>query len=350
MSISAPISQRTVKSAQDPSGRFYWADTLARRREGATQLQLRVQLGTRWRRLLDAALPAGFGGLNRAEIIAMPPIVSSGATPVDYYFRDHFEKPLLVLLAISILVLIVSCVNVANLLLARGLQRQREIAIRVAMGAARWRLLRQLVAESGVLLSVALLSAFVLAFVSTRVLIDFFIRAFDRPDLSFTVGLDARLLMFTGLAAVLAVMIFAALPAWRSSDIDPAIPLRSESRSTTGPHARARRTLLCGQLAMTLVIVICANAFAESGRYLQDTAVNFNGDSVINIQLMPTARSESTGRTSESYFFNLIDRVSSLPGVARASLASFAPLVSVPFREDVRRLDEPEKKGLRAPA
>src|SRR5438445_3595363 len=132
MDVSAPISQRTGKSLQDPSGHFYWAETLARVQDGVRTQNLEAQLKTKWPRLLDAGLPPGFKGTNRTEIVSMPPTVSSAATGIDYYFREHFQKSLFALLAIGVLLLLAACANVANLLLARGLERQREIGIRLA--------------------------------------------------------------------------------------------------------------------------------------------------------------------------------------------------------------------------
>lgn len=347
-SVSAPISQRTGVSAQDPSGHFYWAETLARLRAGVTAETLKAQLRTKWQRVLDASLPPGFKGENRAEIISMPPTVTSGTTGIDYYFREHFETALLALLAISVLVLLVACVNVANLMFARGLQREREIGIRLALGAGRVRVLKQLLLESGLLLLVALGFAFALAIAGAKLLAGFFMGSWGRTDVLFAVDLDWRVLLFTALVALLAVLVFAILPAWRTSDVDPAVSLKAASRSVTGSRAGVRKLLLVGQVAMTLVILVGADVFAESIQYLRNNALSFGGDSVVDAQLMPIPNT-GPARKADGYFKTLVNDIGSLPQVRKVSLSSFAPLVSSPFREDVRPLDHPDR-SVRIPA
>lgn len=130
--ISFPISQLSANKIPGLPRPFYWAYALARMKPGVTQEEVRAKLGTEWRRLLDAALPLDrFKGAQRDELLRMPPVVNSGASGLDYFVRDRFRQPLAGLLAISALVLLVACTNVANLLFARGLQRRPEIALRL---------------------------------------------------------------------------------------------------------------------------------------------------------------------------------------------------------------------------
>jgi predicted permease len=349
-SISTPISQRTAPSPQDPSGRFYWAETLARLRPDVGQRKLQVQLKVKWRRLLDKAFPPGFKGANREELLNMPPVVTSGATGIDYYFRDHFQHSLVALLAVSGLILLVSCFNVTNLLLARGLQRQREIAIRLAIGAARWRIIRQLLAESALLITGGLSMALGFSLLGIKLVVHTFTSTYARADMRFEAHMDWRVLLFAALAAMIAVIVFGILPAWQTSDVHSATALKSGARSVIGGIASSRRLLLSGQVAMTLVILIAANIFALSLSYLRDNALHFKSDGVWNAQLMPLPGGDLYGEKAVSYFRNLIGRIKDYPGINAVSLASFAPLVSVPYKEDIRRLDYPHHAVLQAPA
>jgi predicted permease len=349
-SVSAPISQRTTLSSKDPSGRFYQAETLARLKLGVRQEELQAQLKVKWRRLLDGAFPPSFKGANRQELISMPPMVTSGAAGIDYYFRDHFKQSLVGLLAVSVLILLAACFNVANLLLARGLQRQREIAIRLAIGAARWRIIRQLLAESTLLIAGGLGASLGFSLLGIKLAVDTFTSTYARSDMRFEAHMDWRVLSFAGLAAMIAVIVFGIFPAWQTSDVDSGTALKSGSRSVIGGIASSRRLLLCGQVAMTLVILIAANVFTESLKYLRDNALHFESGSVWNAQLMPLPGGDLYGEKAISYFRNLINRIKDCPGVNAVSLASFAPLMNVPYKEDIRRLDHPDEAILQAPA
>lgn len=278
----------------------------------------------------------------------MPPIVTSGATGIDYYFREHFETALFALLGISGLVLFVSCFNVANLMFGRGLQREREIGIKLALGAGRIRILQQLLTESGLLLLAALGFALLLSLAGIKFFTDFFTGSYGRNDLIFVVDLDWRVLLFTALAATCAIVVFAIVPAWRTSNVDPAIALKAGSRSATSSRATARKLLLIGQVAMTFVILVSANVFTESIHYLRNNAFNFDGDAVVDTQLMPSPQIGPI-RYTDAYFSTFLNEIRNIPYVRQASLSSFAPLVSSPFQEEVRPLDQPDRT-VRVPA
>jgi putative ABC transport system permease protein len=113
-----------------------------------------VRLEAMWPRVLEATVPPPFSGLRRDRYLQSRLVVTEASTGIDSYgLRRGFEKPLLVLLAISAVVLLVSCVNIANLLLTRAAERRRDVLIRSALGASRWRLLGESLSESGLLLA-----------------------------------------------------------------------------------------------------------------------------------------------------------------------------------------------------
>ena len=168
--ISYPISQMDGQRPDSPG--FYWADVFARLKPGVKPEEVRAKLAGEWRRLLDTSLPsARFKGAQRAELLSQAPVVTSGANGLDYSLRDRFRRPLAGLLAISALVLLVACMNVANLLLARGLERRREIAVRLALGAKRGRIARQLISESVLLILAGCGAALVLGSLGDRLLL-----------------------------------------------------------------------------------------------------------------------------------------------------------------------------------
>ncbi len=200
-SVSFPISQLVDPTRADPLAPrvFYWGFAFARVRPGVTPEQVRAQLSVEWRRLLDEFLPERIQGAARTEILNQPLVVTSGATGLDYSMRNRFQRPLLALLAISALVLLASCLNVANLLLARGLRRRREIAVRLALGAGRWRIVRELVAESAILIAAGLGCALLLAHVGDPVLLAVLSQSYS--GFALATSLDLRVLLFTRVKA-----------------------------------------------------------------------------------------------------------------------------------------------------
>ena len=215
----------------------------------------------------------------------MPPVVERGASGLDYTLRDRFRNPLAGLLAISVLVLLVSCINVANLLLARGLQRRRDIAVRLALGAARWQILRQLLAESVLLIAGATTAALAVAFLSDRLLLATLGKLYSGFSVELT--LDVRVLLFTSSAAIVALLLFGVLPAWQTSDVESADALKSFSRSATGAQSHHRRILISAQVALTLVLITGASLFIQTLRHLRDTSLGFTTEGVLNASLMP---------------------------------------------------------------
>lgn len=345
--ISYPISQQA--DIKDSSGRvFYWAAVLARLKPGATQRELRAQLSTEWRRWKDLALPARFAGVSRQEHLSMPVVVDSGANGLDYTLRSRFRRPLLGLLAISALVLLVACMNVGNLLLARGVSRQREIAVKLALGAPRALIVRQLLAESVLLTTGGLTAALLLSQTVNRLLLAALQTAYS--GFSVDARINLRVLLFATLAALLAVVLCGLLPAWRISDVNSAAALKASSRSLAGGSARVRRLLICGQVAFTLVLVVAAGVFVQALRALESESLGFDKNALLDVSLMPLPGHELPNNTAGPYFRELLNDMNQLPGVESASLSSFSPLSNVPYKEDIRRLDSLNHVILQAPA
>ena len=342
------LSQEYALASETPKRAFFWADVLARLKPGVTQGEIQAELETKWRRLLDEYLPADqFKGVHREEILSMPPKITSGASGVDYSLRDQFRRPLVALVGVSILVLLVSCINVANLLFARGLKVKREIAIRFALGASRGRIVRSQLLESALLLLGGLISAAALAYTCDRLLLSVVSRYY--PGFSLEPAPDKYVLIFTGATALLALLLFGLVPAWQTSDVGSATTLKAASGSLKGGRATARRILICAQVALTLVLVTGAAVFIETLRHLQTERLGFQSEAVVDAQLIPLPQAFPNKFDVSSYCRDLMDRMKELPGVEAVSMSSFSPLVTMPYKEDIRRVDSPERVILQAP-
>ena len=225
-------------------------------------------------------------------------------------------------------VLLVSCVNVANLTLARSAGRARELAIRRALGAGRTRVLRQLLTESLLLSSASGLIGVGLAYYGTR-LLDW-LRPTHLPRQS-DVGMDAMVALFAIAVSIAAGALFGVLPAWRSSG-DDAVALRagradSPARSTR----RMQRALVVAEIALSIVPLVAAGLMLRSFANLQKTNLGFQADRVITAWMPVSFRKFPDLDAKWKLHQNVLDRVRAIPGVEAASAGSPPPFHSLQF-------------------
>ena len=333
--VSFPITQEASSSGSDRLGReiFYWADAFARLKPGITQERVKAKLSVEWRRILDDSLPERFKGAERDKILNEPLGVASGAGGLDYMLRKRFQKPLAALLAISGLVLLVSCVNVANLFLVRGLQRRRDISVRLALGASRFRIARELLVESAIVLAGGFACALLVAKAGAHALVVGLSETYTGFDM--TVGLDMRVLLFTGGAALVSLVFFALLPARHSSDVNLVDALKSQRLMYS--HSRSRRILVCAQIALTVVLVMSACLFVETLHQLRNQSLGFRAEDVLDVQLTPLPGGYGPRFAPGPYYRDLMEQMEHLPGVLSVSRSHFSPLDTISLGQDVRR-------------
>jgi predicted permease len=236
-----------------------------------------------------------------------------------------FATLLPMLMAISGVVLLLTCANVANLLLVRSVARRREIAIRLSMGASRWRLLRQLLIES-LILSLAGGLLAVIATLWTSESLMRFVPPMDLP-IDLAVHTDRTVLLATLAISILTGLIFGVLPALRATGIQPAAVLKEESRTASGGQGKARLTgaLVVAQVSLSLLLLVCAGLFIRSFVSAQQYNPGFSSEHVLlaSYDLFPAGYTEATGI---QFNRQLLARLSALPGVEAATLASRVPL------------------------
>ncbi|HEV2490651.1 MAG TPA: ABC transporter permease [Candidatus Acidoferrales bacterium] len=231
---------------------------------------------------------------------------------------------LLVLLAAIGMVLLIACVNVANLLLARAAGRQKEMAVRAALGAGHWRICRQLLTES-VLLGIAggalgmLLAMNGLAWLKA-------ILPADTPRLA-SVSMDWRVMGFTAAISLLAGVIFGLAPALHASKIDLTESLKSgRQRSAEAKGNRLRNVLAIAEVSMAVVLVIGAGLLVKSLWELAHVNPGFRTESIITARVTPDEKYCAQFERCRSFYSELIARVEALPGVKQAAVVSMLPL------------------------
>jgi predicted permease len=298
-----------------------WVLVLGRLQPGVTMAQAKQQISEVIQRNIVAnAKPQ----VAKAFLGRGPKFyVSSGAKGFSRV-RDTFQAPLVTLMIGVGLLLCIICANVANLLLARAIARGREMAVRLALGAGRSRLVRQLLTESAVL---AVLSAIVGLFVAwwgSRALLAL---ASDGSPMSLNLGTDMSVLAFTLVVSVLAVALFGVVPALRASRVDLASAMRAQSPSVAGSTTGLRgeripvaKLLIAGQVALSVVLVIGAAMLVRSLRNVQETDVGMDRDHLVIVDLDVGARGYQGDRLA-SLVHTLRDRIGSVPGVAAVTFS-----------------------------
>jgi putative ABC transport system permease protein len=249
------------------------------------------------------------------------------------------ESPVPVwLLAVTGIVLLIACANVAGLLLARGAARRRELAIRLSLGASRGRLVRQLLTESVLLALAAGLAAVVISLWSVRLLNLLPLPPIDRP-------IDLRVAAFTILGAALTSVLFGLVPALAAARTAPANVLREETAGPGGTRARLRNGLTIAQLALSIVLLIGAGLFFRSLRNVQAIDTGYDLDHLLLASVNLRARGYTDAAARELYR-RAAERVRALSGVEATALANVVPFqmrvnlgIRIPGREE--RPEEP---------
>jgi predicted permease len=240
--------------------------------------------------------------------------------------RNDFSTPLLVLMCMVGLVLLIACANVANLLIARGFMRQKEIAVRLSLGASRGQLVRQMMVESLVLSAIGGVAGVALAVALTQALLAF-IPSDGQPILVHAMP-DARILAFTLALTCVTGVVFGLLPALRASRLDPWTTLKDTvgSIAGTGGSLFLRKGLVAAQVTLSFLLLFGAGLFVRSLQNLKTADTGVSLDNLVTFQLSP-ALSGYDGPRAVAFYDQLLDRLRALPGVKTAALAS-VPILS----------------------
>jgi predicted permease len=233
-------------------------------------------------------------------------------------FRDRFSKPLIVLMCIVGFVLLIACANVANLLMARATARQREIAVRLALGAKRSRIITQLLCESIILSIAGGVTGMLLAAWLDGYLLN--VMPQGSAPLPIEATPDLRVFAFTLLVSTLTGVIFGLVPALQSTRTDVATTLKYQAGSVTSKRAlRFRKSLVVAQVTLSLLLLIGAGLFIGSLRNLKSLNPGFRTTNLISFSMSPTLNGYDRPKTRE-FFKNLQTTLETLPGVQSVGL------------------------------
>jgi predicted permease len=305
--------------------RVYWLHPIARLAPGVSRAQAKAALDVVYARALqeDAAhLKSTKSKETRERFLAKKIEVLPGGSGTSG-LRTQFSTPLVVLMGMVGLVLLIACANVANLMLARSAARQRDIAVRLAVGAGRGHLVQQLLVESAVLGLLGAAAGIALAGVTTRLLLRA-VPLSGAPSLSAAV--DVRLSLFALGAGLVTSLLFGLAPALTSTRPALTSALRAGSGNrVAGSHARFRRGLVIAQVGLSLLLLVGAGLFVRSLKNLLSLDPGFSVEHVLEFDVDP-ALSGMGFEANQRFLLGLNDALRRLPGVVSSSMARYTLL------------------------
>jgi predicted permease len=310
----------------------WWLRVMGRLKSDSTLHQATEYVKTIGPGILEATLPTGYGSQTINSYRGFRLSAFSVSTGVSQ-LRSEYDKSLWLLVSITGLVLVIACVNLANLTLARASARAREIAVRLALGGSRARLIRQLLAESLLLAGIGAVVGVGLGRVLSRSIVWFLSTQGNR--LNIDLETDWRVLAFTGVVAVIACALFGVTPAMRSTRVQPATALSARGPGQVGSRERFafQRVLTIFQMGVSLVLLVGAFLLIRSFCNLITVHPGFRQDGILvvwaNLVRHPSVRLEVL--KSE-----LLERIRSIPQVAAAALTSHVPLYNSSWTMGVR--------------
>jgi len=231
----------------------------------------------------------------------------------------NVRRALWILLGAVSFVLVIACANVANLLLARAAAREKEIALRSALGAGRWRITRQLLTESGLLALLGAAVGLLFAKGALRVVAALAGESMPRAD---EISLDPRVLLFSGLVAVLTGILFGLAPAWHARRVDLQGTLKETGRGATSGRVGLRQGLVIAEVALTFVLLVGAGLLLVSFHRLLQVNPGFVADRVLTFHITLSGEKYQLVEQEILFCHALREKLRALPGVRAASLAS----------------------------
>jgi len=299
-----------------------WLGIVARLRSGITLAQARARLEHVYDGIRDGVAAGTESSEFRRNVLESRLLVSE-ASGGSSRLRGPLATPLMILMGLVGLVLVIACANVANLMLARAAIRRRETAVRLAIGAARLRVVRHGIAEALLLAAVGGLGGLLVASWGSSLLVTL---VSGELPVSLDVSPDIRVLVFTMVVSCATAIVFGLLPAVRAARIDPLRALRVSGGSGGTVRMPLRRTLVVTQIAVSLVLLVVAGLFVRSLLHLKDIDLGFDPDRVLLFQVTPPADEQPMAMEDTlNVYGRLLAQAESVPGVSAAS-ASFSGL------------------------
>jgi predicted permease len=322
MTIGSPpeitVLAGALPSYDRQSRSLLWLFATGRLAEGDTMEHASAQLQSFWPRLLEATVPTESAGQRRQSFLSMGlqlDQVVTGARMERGDLRDKLQRPLGLLLGVVGLILLVICVNLASLTLARAIRRRQEVSTRIALGASPWQAVRQFIAETLILSCTGALLALVLSYWGSELLIALLTRGQTVPAL-LDIRPDWRIFTCAAFAAIFTGLLTGLAPAWQLGS-----RLQQSARASSRGSGRLGKALIISQVAISLVLLQAAGLFLRTLQTLKSFNPGFDKASVTELDLTPVPGGYQ-GLDKDSYRKQLTEAVAGLPSVRSAAFAN----------------------------
>ncbi|MGH9408208.1 MAG: ADOP family duplicated permease [Vicinamibacterales bacterium] len=318
-----------------PGGR--WLQVLARPVNGLTAEQVRARLAAVWTDVVTSAFMPTTTAAIRRRMLDERLDIESGATGTSSV-RAQYRTPLYLLLTMVGVVLLIACANVANLLLARAVARRREIAVRLAIGAGRARIVRQLLTESACLAALGTAAGIGVAAVVGPLLVGLI--STGGQDVVLNLSPDGRVLAFTIAIAAATTLLFGLAPAFRGADASTNVSGALNAGAGRAPRARVGRVLVVVQVALSLLLLIGGGLFVRTLENLRTLDPGFRSEGVLLVRVDAT-RAGHDRAALRRFNESIVAETERIPGVRSASLSLVPPLLGGGISLDISVDGEP---------
>src|SRR5690348_2773628 len=299
---------------------LHWLHVIGRLKPGARPAAVQSEVTTELQRWLGAQ--PDLTAYERTQLGKQRIVIGPGGEGVAS-MQDQAHDALRLLMIIAGLVLLIACANIANLLMARGASKRFETAVRVALGAPRRRLVRQILTESVLLAVMGGIAGLLVAYLGTRTLLLIAFRGAHYVPINATPSL--AVLGFAFLLSLITGVVFGAAPAWITTHSDPAEALRGAGRSTRDRSSLPRKSLVVIQVALSVVLLIGAGLLTKSLRNLEDQNFGFEPQGRLIVRVNPALAGYKPDHLHGLYQ-QLDQQLSAIPGVISASYSIYSPM------------------------
>jgi predicted permease len=347
--IATPLGTEPIIRGKESSldrRSSWWLTVVGRLAPGQTAKQAQARFRDFQPQLREATMPQDWPADDLKEYLAEPITLLDGSTGITS-LRDRYSRPLYVLLGIVGLVLAIACANMANLLLAQSVARRKELAVRLSLGAGRWRLVRQLLVESLTLSTIGAVAGLVLASFGSRAIVAMLSTRTQVVEIN--LAMDWRVFAFTTAVGMLTGLLFGVAPAFRGTALTPADALRDHSRGVVGGGSRFQigHGLVALQVALSFVLVFGSSLFVRTLVALTSQDMGFESSHVLvgNLDL------RATGATPDNrlqLFTHIREAVAAIPGIEAAAVSFVTPVSGSTWNLEINVPDYPnnERRGV----